>query len=47
MDKAAKVKHVKSAVQSRDHVCHWPGCGKQCKPANMNMNLYFAYFWVI
>jgi hypothetical protein len=32
-DIGAKVAHVKSARQTRDHVCHWPGCGKQVKPA--------------
>lgn len=32
-DKAEKVKHVKASGQERDHVCHWPGCGKQCPPA--------------
>lgn len=31
--KAAKVAHVKRAGQTRDHVCHWPGCGKQVPPA--------------
>ena len=25
--------HVRRARQERDHVCHYPGCGKQCKPA--------------
>lgn len=28
-----KVAHVKRAGQTRDHVCHWPGCGKQVPPA--------------
>ena len=28
-----KVSHVKRAKQSRDHTCHWPGCGKQVPPA--------------
>lgn len=32
-DISAKVAHIKSARQTRDHICHWPGCGKQCKPA--------------
>lgn len=30
---AEKVAHVKAAKQTRDHECHWPGCGKQVKPA--------------
>lgn len=29
----AKRNHVRHAEQTRDHVCHWPGCGKQVKPA--------------
>jgi hypothetical protein len=28
-----KVRHVLRARQARAHVCHWPGCGKQVKPA--------------
>lgn len=28
-----KREHVLKARQTRDHVCHYPGCGKQCKPA--------------
>jgi hypothetical protein len=28
-----KVAYVKRQKQTRSHVCHWPGCGKQCKPA--------------
>lgn len=28
-----KVAHVKSAVQSRPHGCHWPGCTAQVPPA--------------
>jgi hypothetical protein len=28
-----KVKHVKSATQTRQHACHWPGCTKQVPPA--------------
>lgn len=30
---SSKVEHVKRAQQTRDHACHWTGCGKQCKPA--------------
>jgi hypothetical protein len=30
---ADKVRHVKRAGQTRDHTCHWPGCGKQVPPA--------------
>lgn len=30
--RSAKVVHVKAARQTRDHGCHWPGCGKQVKP---------------
>lgn len=29
----AKVGHVRRATQDRAHTCHWPGCGRQCKPA--------------
>lgn len=32
-DLAAKVRHVQRAGQSRDHTCHWPGCGRQVPPA--------------
>lgn len=28
-----KVAHVKSAPHTFGHTCHWPGCGKQVKPA--------------
>lgn len=28
-----KVSHVKRAAQTRDHTCHWPGCGEQVPPA--------------
>lgn len=28
-----KREYVRRAKQTRDHICHWPGCGKQCKPA--------------
>lgn len=31
--KSIKVAHVKNAKQDRYHECHWPGCGKQVKPA--------------
>ena len=30
---ADKVRHVKSASQTREHQCHWPGCCKQVPPA--------------
>lgn len=32
-DNDAKVDHVKEQGQTRDHHCHWPGCGKQVPPA--------------
>ncbi len=32
-EKADKVKHILRAGQTRNHTCHWPGCGKQCPPA--------------
>ena len=32
-DKPAKVKYVKGQGQTREHHCHWPGCGKQVPPA--------------
>lgn len=28
-----KVAHVKSAGQTRNHACHWPGCTRQVPPA--------------
>lgn len=28
-----KVAHVLRAGQTRNHGCHWPGCGKQVPPA--------------
>lgn len=28
-----KVQYVKSQRQTRNHDCHWPGCGKQVPPA--------------
>lgn len=31
--KAAKVAYVRRETQTRNHECHWPGCGKQVKPA--------------
>jgi hypothetical protein len=29
----AKVAHIKTAGQTRDHACHWPGCTSQVPPA--------------
>ena len=29
----AKTDHVRSARQSRNHHCHWPGCETQVPPA--------------
>lgn len=29
----AKVAHVRTATQTRNHDCHWPGCPVQVKPA--------------
>lgn len=31
--KAEKVAYVLKGKQTREHACHWPGCGKQCPPA--------------
>ena len=28
-----KADHVRAAKQTRNHTCHWPGCGKQVPPA--------------
>ena len=33
MTSATKVAHVLRAGQTREHVCHWPGCGRQVPPA--------------
>jgi len=33
MKTAKKVAYVKRQGQTRDHTCHWPGCGKQVPPA--------------
>lgn len=30
---SAKVRHVITAKQTRDHACHWPGCKRQVRPA--------------
>jgi hypothetical protein len=30
---AEKVRYVKKQQQTRNHLCHWPGCGKQVPPA--------------
>ena len=32
-EKSAKVQHVRRAGQTRNHPCHFPGCGRQCPPA--------------
>jgi hypothetical protein len=32
-DTASKVAYVKRQGQTRNHHCHWPGCGKQVPPA--------------
>lgn len=32
-DSGRKQQHVRQALQTREHVCHWPGCTKQVKPA--------------
>ena len=32
-DISDKVRHVRTARQTRDHTCHWPGCQRQVKPA--------------
>lgn len=29
----AKADYVRSQGQTRDHHCHWPGCGRQVPPA--------------
>jgi len=29
----AKVAYAKAQGQTRDHECHWPGCGRQVPPA--------------
>jgi len=31
--KCEKVAYVKRQGQTRDHECHWPGCGVQVPPA--------------
>lgn len=33
MNLTQKVNYTRSAKQTRNHKCHWPGCIKQCKPA--------------
>lgn len=33
MNRNEKVSHVKASKQTRDHTCHWPGCGQQVHPA--------------
>ena len=31
--KTEKANYVRSQTQTRDHICHWPGCNKQVPPA--------------
>lgn len=33
MLRCEKIEYVKSQKQTREHHCHWPGCGKQVPPA--------------
>jgi hypothetical protein len=33
MEKVQKVDYVLAQGQTRNHTCHWPGCGKQVPPA--------------
>jgi len=33
MLRCEKIAYVKTQTQTRDHCCHWPGCGKQVPPA--------------
>lgn len=33
VSKEEKVQYVKSQEQTRDHHCHWPGCGASVPPA--------------
>lgn len=33
MDLENKRRYVRSAAQTRAHICHWPGCGAQVPPA--------------
>lgn len=33
LSKADKVEYVKRQGQTRDHHCHWPGCGRAVPPA--------------
>lgn len=35
------VEHVFNAKQTRNHTCHWPGCGQQVPPAKWGC----AYHW--
>ena len=30
---STKADYVRSQLQTRNHECHWPGCGKQVPPA--------------
>jgi hypothetical protein len=30
---SAKASYVKAQRQTRNHECHWPGCGRQVRPA--------------
>jgi hypothetical protein len=44
-----KADYVLSQRQTRAHTCHWPGCGKQVKPALWGcMKHWFmlpAHYW--
>lgn len=33
MRKSEKAEYVKAARMVRGHICHWPGCKKEVKPA--------------
>jgi hypothetical protein len=33
MSRINKSDYVRSAKQTRQHICHWPGCDKQVPPA--------------
>lgn len=36
-----KVNYVKRAGQTRNHICHWPGCNKQVPPAMWGCRIHW------
>jgi hypothetical protein len=37
----SKIRHVLQARQTRQHECHWPGCGVQVPPAKLTCSRHW------